>query len=83
MVNLVSSAVFDFLVVILTVYRTGRIAVESRKSGIKGSLSFVLFWDGMCFHLLILGLMNYFCQGMLYYGSVSGHDISYSAQHSL
>ena len=48
-VNLVSSTVFDSLVVILTVYRTGRIAFESRKSGIKGSLSFVLLWDGMCF----------------------------------
>ena len=52
-VNLVSSTVFDSLVVILTVYRTGRLALESRKSGIKGSLSIVLFWDGMWFHLFI------------------------------
>ena len=46
MVNLVSIAVFDVLVVGLTVYRTGRIAFESRKSGIKGSLSMILLRDG-------------------------------------
>ena len=71
MVNLVSGAVFDVLVIVLTVYRTSRIAFESRKSGIKGSLSFVLLWDGMCFYLFILCQMNDSSQGMLYYGFVS------------
>ena len=70
-VNLISVAVFDILVVILTVYRTGRTGFESRKSGIKGSLSFVLLWDGMCFYLFILCEMIDSCQGMLYYGFVS------------
>ena len=47
MVNLVSVAIFDVLVVVLTVYRTGRISFEIRKNGFKGSLSFVLFRDGL------------------------------------
>ena len=81
-VDLVSAAVFDSLVVVLTVYRTGRTAFESRKSGIAGSLSFVFFWDGMCFYLLILCRINNFSQGMLYYGSVSVQYSSHSAQHS-
>ena len=52
MVNLVSIAVFDVLVVGLTVYCTGRIAFESKKSAINGGLSFILFWDGVWFQII-------------------------------
>ena len=45
-VSIISATVFDVLVVGLTVYRTGRLAIESRKSGIKGSLSMILLRDG-------------------------------------
>ena len=34
------------LVVIFTVYRTARIAIESRKAKLSGSLSFLLLRDG-------------------------------------
>ena len=69
MVNLVSVAIFDVLVVVLTVYRTGRISFEIRKNGFKGSLSFVLLRDGlyMIFWFIRQMLPINFTQGMLYY----------------
>ena len=50
MVGFVSSVAFGILVMALTVSRTGRIALESRRNGIKRSFSLDLFWDGMGHH---------------------------------
>ena len=44
--NVVAKVVFDVLVVVLTAYRTGRLAFQSRQANISGSLSFILLRDG-------------------------------------
>lgn len=46
LVNFASAAVFDALVVVLTMSRTGRLALQSREAEISGSLSFILARDG-------------------------------------
>lgn len=47
LVNFVSAAIFDVLVVAFTVFRTGHLALQSREAKINKSLSFILFRDGM------------------------------------
>ena len=71
MLNLVSCVVFDVLVVVLTVYRTARIAWMSRESNIKQSLSFVLLRDGPYFHLHFSYQMISFCRNVLLWVRVS------------
>ena len=44
--NFAAGAVSDALVAILTVYRTGRLVLQSRKAGIGKTLSFILLRDG-------------------------------------
>ena len=46
MLNFIAAAVFDVLVVILTIYRMGRLALRSRAVGMGNALSYILFRDG-------------------------------------
>ena len=46
LIGFVCGAVFDALVVILTVCRTARLAIQSKKAEIKGGLSYILLRDG-------------------------------------
>ena len=46
LVNITLSAIFDTLVVFLTVYRTWQLARQSKEAEISGSLSFLLLRDG-------------------------------------
>ena len=50
LVAYISSAIFDLLVVILTVYRTGRLAMQSKEADIGTAISFILLRDGLCHH---------------------------------
>ena len=46
LVNYASTALFGALVAILTIYRTGRTAWQSRKANISRALSYILLRDG-------------------------------------
>ena len=48
MVNFISTVIFDGLVLTLTVYRTGRLAIQSKRNNFGETLSLILLRDGMC-----------------------------------
>ena len=49
LVDIIALVVFDVFVVILTAYRTARLAFQSRQAHISGSLSFIILRDGRFF----------------------------------
>ena len=68
--NYICGILFDALVVVLTVYRTGRLAWQSRKAGIGITLSFILVRDGKLHSDPVLQLLDP-SLGSLYYRSGS------------
>ena len=46
LVSYISGAIFDGLVLLLTLYRAGRLALRSKRQDVKGSLSITLVRDG-------------------------------------
>lgn len=65
LVSIVSAVIFDIAVVVLTIYRTGRLAVQSRKVKISGSLSLILLRDGAYFYAVSCNTLEEFLMTLI------------------